>query len=135
VSYTAVDDSGNSSSLNRAVRVADTIPPSLSVTLSPNTLHPPNHKLVQILPTITVRDACDPSPVVSLVRITSNEPANGSGDGNTSSDIVVDAQGNIFLRAERAGNGNGRVYTLTFEATDAAHNTRSFSTTVTVPKR
>jgi hypothetical protein len=80
-----------------------------------------------------VRDECDPSPVASLVDIRSSEPQNSKGDGNTDPDIVVDAQGNIFLRAERAGGGNGRVYTLTFQAKDASGNVSGASATVTVP--
>ncbi|HYQ03305.1 MAG TPA: immunoglobulin-like domain-containing protein [Polyangiaceae bacterium] len=134
VIYSASDDSGNFASIRRNVRVQDTIAPSLSVTLSPSSLRPPNHKLVEIVPTVAVRDACDPSPVVSLVGISSSEPANGTGDGNTPGDIVVDPQGKIFLRAERSGNGAGRVYKLTFKATDASGNARTFDTNVTVPK-
>lgn len=134
VTYSAQDDSGNSSSLSRTVRVADTLPPALSVSLSPSALRPPNHKLIPIVPTLKVSDACDPQPVVSLVSITSNEPVNGTGDGNTNADIVIDSDGRIFLRAERAGSGSGRVYTLTYRADDAAGNVRIVSSTVMVPK-
>ena len=44
-------------------------------------------------------------------------------DGNTLDDIKVDAAGNIWLRAERSGNGTGRIYTLTYEAEDQSGNT------------
>jgi len=101
-------------------------------------LWPPNHKFVPITATITVSDTCDPNPTVRLVSITSSEPVNGVGDGNTSPDI----QGATFgtddrtfeLRSERTGPGNGRVYTVIYEASDKSGNTTRKTATVTVPK-
>ena len=52
----------------------DTTPPSLSVTVSPKSLWPPNHKLVNVVASIQVSDLVDPNPVVTLVSIASNEP-------------------------------------------------------------
>lgn len=134
VEYTATDDWANQSVAERLITVADTVAPDLSVAVSPTVLSPPNHAMVEITPAFVVEDACDPAPLVELVSIVSNEPANGSGDGNTDVDIVVDAAGRIFLRAERKGNGNGRIYTLTFTATDAAGNVTTRTATVNVPK-
>ncbi len=37
------------------------------------------------------------------------------------------------LHAERSGTGTGRIYTVTYTATDGANNTTSASATVTVP--
>ncbi len=63
----------------------------------------------------------------------SNEPVNGPGDGNTSSDwVVIDAH-HVRLRAERSGNGTGRIYTITITCTDAARNSSHKTVTVTVP--
>ena len=57
-----------------------------------------------------------------MLTVSSNEAINGSGDGNTSPDWqVVDAH-HVQLRAERSGNGNGRIYTLTLTCTDVAGN-------------
>jgi len=39
----------------------------------------------------------------------------------------------VSLRAERAGNGNGRTYTISATATDAAGNTASATGTCVVP--
>ena len=39
----------------------------------------------------------------------------------------------IFVRAERSGKGDGRVYTLNYMVTDVSGNTATASTTVTVP--
>ena len=118
--------------------VVDTVPPELSLTIAQNSLSPPNHELVTINTTITVSDACDTNPVVRLVSITSNEPDNGTGDGDTVNDI----QGAMFgtddrefqLRSERSGHGSGRVYTVTYEVTDTSGNVSLQTATVSVPK-
>ena len=68
-----------------------------------------------------------------LTSVESNESDNGKYDGDTVNDIVVDENGKILLRAERSFRGHGRVYTITYDATDASANTASGSATVTVP--
>jgi endo-1,4-beta-xylanase len=109
----------------------------LAVAFSTNTLWPPNHKLVSITTTIQVSDNCDPDPVVRLMSITSNEPDNGLGDGDTANDIQGAAFGTddraFLLRAERAGTGTGRIYTVTYRAEDAAGNGTTAQGVVTVP--
>jgi len=106
--------------------VLDHTPPTLTVTLSPTLLWPPNHQLQQVTATITVTDDHDPHPTVTLVSITSSEPDNGLGDGDTPNDIQQADFGTddrqFLLRAERSGTGPGRTYTVTYAATDAAGN-------------
>ena len=115
----------------------DTTPPIISVTLSPDVLWPPNHKMIEISASVTISDDVDPSPTFVLTSIESNEPDNGKGDGNTVGDIQGDDLGtpdvSFQLRAERAGGGDGRIYTVTYTATDASGNSASGSATVTVP--
>jgi hypothetical protein len=65
--------------------------------------------------------------------VTSSEPLNGSGDGNTEADWEVIDANHVRLRAERAGNGTDRTYTITVTCVDAAGNSTSASTTVVVP--
>lgn len=99
--------------------------------------------MVLITPTKTVADNCDPDPDIELELITMNEgdetntydPGFDStvDDGNTIDDIQVDEKGDIYLRAERSGTNAGRVYTITFKATDSSRNSSSASVTVTVP--
>jgi hypothetical protein len=119
------------------VAVVDTTPPNLSVTVSPAVLSPPNHKLVPITVTIVATDTCDANPVVRLVSIMSNEADNGLGDGDQPNDIQGAAFGTddrqFQLRRERSGNGSGRIYTITYSATDASGNTTVGQATVTVP--
>jgi hypothetical protein len=66
--------------------------------------------------------------------VSSNEPDNGLGDGDTANDWVITGPMTVQLRAERAGNGTGRVYTITVRCTDAAGNSSERTVTVSVPK-
>jgi len=87
--------------------------------------------MVDITVNYSVTDNC--GPVTTSLSVSSNEPINGTGDGDTSPDwVVVDAQ-HVQLRAERAGGGDGRIYTITIAATDSAGNTSTQNVTVTVP--
>lgn len=111
----------------------DEIPPTLDVTVSPDTLWPPNHKYVTVQATVDISDNIDPTPTLTLVSVTSNEPDDGLGDGDTPDDIVIVDEFTFELRAERSGTGDGRVYTITYEATDACGNSTTATATVTVP--
>jgi len=134
---TVSDNFGGSSTDAVNVTVADTTPPALSVSAAPSTLWPPNHRLVPIGATVTLTDACDASPSIQLIAAMSNEPDNGLGDGNTSGDIQDAAVGTddraFLLRAERSGTGAGRIYTVTYRATDASSNVTVLSAQVVVP--
>jgi hypothetical protein len=112
----------------------DQEPPRLSVSVTPNTLWPPNHQWIEIKVNTQVSDNIDPNPTVSLTSITSNEGQNVKGDGHTTTDIEIKPDGRIFLRAERSGTGQGRVYTLTYTARDAAGNTSQATAQVRVPR-
>lgn len=118
------------------VEVSDTIPPTISVGLDPGMLWPPNHKLVDIEATVVAEDNC-PGVSFELVSASSDEPDNGPADGNTTDDIQDAETGtpdvNFKLRAERAGNGDGRTYTATYTATDGSDNEATDSDTVEVP--
>ena len=111
----------------------DMEPPILIVKANPDNITPPNHKLIEITVDVQVSDNFDPDPVVNLEMITSNEGENAIGDGNTSPDIIISTDGQILLRAERSGLGNGRIYTLTYSARDAAGNMSYAETQVMVP--
>jgi hypothetical protein len=65
--------------------------------------------------------------------VSSNEPIGSGGSGNTAPDWeVVDAH-HVRLRSERAGNGIGRVYTITISCRDGAGGAASRAVTVIVP--
>jgi hypothetical protein len=109
----------------------DTTPPTLSFTLSPAALWPPNDKLVSINATITVKDDYDPEPEIKLESITASEPL----DAGDIQDAQLQTDDRSFsLAAKRAGNNQaGRIYTVTYSATDASGNKATASATVTVP--
>jgi hypothetical protein len=123
-----------------ALRILDVAPPTVRVTLSPDVLWAPNHRLRDITASIDVQDNCDPSPSVTLVSVTSSEPAeNFLGRGDRGPDVAGAAAGTddraFAVRAERGtGQGRtGRVYTATYRVTDAAGNATLATATVTVP--
>jgi hypothetical protein len=95
-------------------------------------LWPPKHQYVNVEATVAVTDA-DPFATVTLLSVTSNEPDNGDDDGDTINDIVIVNDLTFDLRAERSGIGIGRVYTITYQVSDACGNMTEQSATVTVP--
>jgi predicted extracellular nuclease len=105
-------------------------PPSLSVSVSPDTLWPANHKYKTVEASFV---SSSDTASVNLISVTSNEPDNGLGDGDTANDIVIVDNDTIQLRAERAGNGDGRIYTITYQATNTCGATVTATATVTVP--
>ncbi|MDO9302541.1 MAG: ExeM/NucH family extracellular endonuclease [Anaerolineales bacterium] len=106
------------------------LPPSLTVTVSPDTLWAPNHKYATIEASF---DATLDVETITLISITSNEPDNGQGDGDKANDIVIIDNDTFNLRAERSGGGEGRIYTITYQATNTCGNTVIATATVTVP--
>lgn len=110
------------------VSVADETPPEIDVTVAPENLWPPNHKMETITANVVATDNCS-NVTVALDSIVSDEPDNGTGigDGNTVDDIQNAAFGteDLFfdLRRERDRQQNGRTYTITYEAKDGSNNT------------
>jgi hypothetical protein len=132
VQCTATDTHNNTANGSFTVTVRDTTPPTIvSITANPNSLWPPNHKMVAVTVTVIASDLVDPHPTSHIISITSSEPVNGNGDGNTSTDWEITGPLTANIRAERAG-GTDRVYTLTIATTDFSGNTAHGIVTVTV---
>jgi len=129
-----VTDGTNTASCSTTITVVDTTPPVISsVSTTPKGLWPPNHKLLPIIVKAVVTDTCGPA-TWKIVSVTSNESVNGHGDGNTPIDWVIIGDHKLKLRSERSGNGNGRIYTITIQATDESGNVSEPATVeVTVP--
>jgi len=132
------DHAGNVATDEVVVAVADTTPPVMAVMIAPAELWPPNHWMVGVTAAVTASDTCSDAAVV-LESIASSEPddAPGSGDGSTVDDIQGASTGTLDvafdLRAERSGAGPGRVYQVTYHATDAAGNSGVAIALVRVP--
>jgi len=139
VGFTATDASGNVATCATSVTVRDKTPPALTLTTDQAVLWPPNHRLVPVQVGWQVGDRCDPAVTARLVSVTSSEPddAPGDNDGRTSGDIAGADAGTpdteVLLRAERAGDGPGRMYELTYQTVDASGNVASALAVVTVP--
>jgi hypothetical protein len=113
------------------VEKGDITPPVFSVTLSPATLWPPNNKMVPVTATIVVKDDYDPQPEIKLESITSSEVL-AAGDIQGADLSTDDRQ--FSLRASRDGAKlAGRVYTITYSATDGSGNISTASATIIVP--
>lgn len=132
VTVTGTRLDGTTDSCSFTITVNDNQPPVVSAaTVDKPTLWPPNHQMELVTVNYTATDNCS---VNCVLTVSSNEPINGLGDGDTSPDWeVVDAH-HVRLRSERSGTGNGRTYTITVTCTDPAGHTVVRTTTVKVPK-
>jgi len=112
----------------------DTEPPDLCLLwVNRPFLFVPNHKMVEVKVRPFFVDENGP-PISRIVRVTSNEPENGTGDGDTGPDFEITGPLKVKLRAERSGRGTGRIYTIVVETSDQVGNSREDEVTVHVPK-
>jgi hypothetical protein len=87
--------------------------------------------MVNVTVTVVAVDSVDPAPVSQIISVTSNQPINGTGDGDTSPDWVITGPLTVQLRSERS-HGKDRIYTITIETTDASGNSTTATDTVVV---
>jgi len=95
-------------------------------------LWPPDHKMA----TVSILGVMDPDgdPVSILItQILQDEAVEGLGDGDMAPDASGIGSDVMNLRAERSGTGNGRVYTIGFEARDTKGGLAIGTVTVGVP--
>ena len=135
VEVTATDGPSNAASCSTTITVVDAMPPVItSASVSPAVLWPPNHRMVTVALNATATDDCS-AVTWKIIGVYSNEAVNGRGDGNTAPDWQILGDRTVSLRAERSGNGMGRVYSITLQAQDATGNLSAPTTVVvTVPK-
>ena len=132
---TVTDGQGGVDVDDVVITVVDASPPEVACTTNVAALWPPNHQMVEVDVFIDATDACTaPEDLILLtVEISSNEPDDGLGDGDTLGDvngedafaelldvasdftfnpITASFEGTVFLRAERGGIGDGRAYSI-----------------------
>ena len=135
LTFQLVVNDGHLSSVADTVQIAVVNvndPPVCSLAqASPNLLWPPNHTMTQVS-IVGLTDPQNQTLTITYPNVTQDEPIKGLGDGDTSPDAAVSGN-DILLRAERSGNGNGRVYVVQFTATNADGAQCSGTVKVTVP--
>ncbi|HEX2054492.1 MAG TPA: tandem-95 repeat protein [Actinomycetota bacterium] len=127
------ESDSNVATVDITVQSVNDAPDCSSVVSDTSAIGPANHTLS----TVTLSGGSDPEggPVtVSVTGVTQDEAVNGLGDGDTAPDAVAGAASNqVALRAERAGNGDGRVYAISYSAADADGGACTGTTQVFVP--
>jgi uncharacterized repeat protein (TIGR01451 family) len=133
VSSSTPDPNSNNDS-STATTTASNPPPTITnATADPSVLWPPNHRMVNVTVSYDVTDNCALPLGSCALSVTSNEPVFGHGSGHTSPDWTVVDDHHVLLRAERQGNGNGRIYTTTITCTDSGGNSSDEQVEVVVP--
>jgi len=103
------------------------VPIISAVAVTPSTLWPPNHDMVDVTVSFDITNSC--ALIETELSVKSNEPP----DSRAKSDWeVVDAH-HVRLRAERSGASGDRLYTITISAKDVYGNVSSRDVTVGVP--
>jgi hypothetical protein len=133
ITLTVSDGDGGTASDTVQISVINTVPTTISqLTATPSTLTPPDHRMVDVTIAALVAPACGTTATCQIVSVSSNETANGAGDGNTSTDWAITGPLSLQLRAERSGTGSGRIYTIVVRCTDSFGNSSTKSVAVTV---
>ncbi|TMV43202.1 DUF4091 domain-containing protein [Paenibacillus mesophilus] len=128
--FKSIDRAGNEEAVQSRTNKLDKTPPTLHVVLDKTVLWPANHKMVTVTASVYADDAISQIDSVVLTSITSDEPVEPQVDIEAQYGTLVLP---FMLRAERSGSGSGRIYTITYTATDKAGNKTSASATVKVP--
>jgi hypothetical protein len=89
--------------------------------------------MAPVVVSVTVAD-CDVRTTCRIESVASNEPVDGLGDGDTSPDWEITGDLTLNLRAERSGQGDGRVYTITVACVDSSGNRSTSMVLVSVPR-
>jgi hypothetical protein len=120
------DAEGGTDTDSVVIIIQDKTPPAIDrLIASPNTLWPPNHKMVPVTVSTSANDICSDEVTCWISNVTSNEQI--VGDWKQTGDLTLN------LRAEREGRGSGRIYTITVECSDSTGNSKTGTTRVTVP--
>jgi len=107
----------------------DTTPPDIStVSATPDSLWPPDHKMVPVTVAVSVTDACDPDVAAAceIISVSSNE-------SGTSPEWQITGPLTVNLRAERLVTATGRTCTITVQCMNESGNASTKTVAVTVP--
>ena len=123
-SFTFTVDDGtltsNPATVDIEVIAVNDAPTCDDATASVASLWPPNHKFSDVTVNMSTTDVDGDSVLVMISSVFQDEPVDGTGSGDTAPDAEF-SDGDMLsvkLRAERSGNENGRVYTISVIADD-----------------
>jgi photosystem II stability/assembly factor-like uncharacterized protein len=134
VALTVQDAVGASSTPDTAtIKVVDTMPPVLSCSVATPVLKQNNHDMVNVGLVAAAQDQCEGTLPAAVHVFGDEDDQDSIGDGMFSPDADDLVSGTLRLRAERKGNGDGRVYLIVTDATDTSGNRGFNCCTVTVP--
>jgi hypothetical protein len=101
--------------------------------LSQGVIWPPDHRMVQEnIYGVTTDSTLMPMTIV-INSIYQDEPVDARGSGNTAPDGSGVGTSTAYVRAERSGPGTGRIYIISFTATDGGGGQCSGTLLANVP--
>ncbi len=119
---------GDPANISVPLERLDNTPPTLTVILSPDKVISQSNKFVAINTSFLIRDDYDRMPEIKLESITANEPLSA----NDIRDASFGLDDRYFKFLAESKNMAGRIYTVTYSATDGSGNQALASATVTV---
>jgi hypothetical protein len=119
---------GSEESLSVPLGRLDRSPPRFSVTLSPEKALVQQNKYVPVNVSFSIKDDYDRMPEIRLESITANEPL----QEDDIRDAAIGLDDRYLKLRSSSNNPAGRIYTITYSATDASGNKSIASGTVTV---
>jgi hypothetical protein len=129
---------GDSSTCSTTIEFNELRQPTISAK-DPVKLWPPNHKYKTFMPQdllMAEGGGCNADydwDNVAVVSVSSSEPEDCNGDGKTHNDIKIYCPNTVKLRAERQGGGDGRIYTVVYQAKMADGSMQDLTAYVYVP--
>lgn len=117
VAETLSGSSSSSSTSSSSSSSSGSGPDCSGAAASLGVIWPPNHAMVTES-IVGVTDAYGLPTTITVTGIQQDEPVNAIGSGNTAPDGSGVGTSTAYIRAERAGPGTGRIYFISFTATN-----------------
>ena len=134
ITLTLDDGRGGSAQNTVTITVVDESPPVIEkLSASPDFLWPPDHKIVPVEVEARATDNCTEAIACEVASVGSSEPITSADPEDRSPDWSITGPLSLDLRAERLGQGPGRIYEIELECRDEADNVATGEASVDVP--